>query len=653
MKKQVSNPQPRNQKPMSYSALKRLQGSKQHEFQLISDFKYGYRNREDKTNLPVGVLVEGSKNVLTNVSDRIQVRKGYLLDGPASTNAYPIVSADTFVSNLRYERNLRSYLPTSSTGVLEYRYIDPTTGAITWRTLLSSLTSASFNFAHWWDTSELLRKVLMVNGTNNVYEWAGGVTVALSATGSPNTITKVGTTTWAQDGFTTTGTRGVVINGTTYTYTGGETTTILTGVSADASADIAADPVVHQAPITTTLGSMTDIALSRADVIGVFARQLYIGSFYDQTVYISKSNDYKTYTTSDINESGFGQKLSLDSAPVSINALENAVVISAGKNQWYEITYSNSTYTDGTNPSAPVVYNVTDYIVNRLKTTANQAAQSQAMVSALKNDLVFISNEPTMDTLGRVEQILGAVQTSNISDSIKLDFDSYDFTGAAVFYNKYFIYLSIPTLGIVRIYNIKKGYWEAPQTIPVSMFYTVDGILYGHSSLTTESYKLFDGTADRVDPTTNPLGSPIPAVAAFSYQNYGTRNILKNFNEYYIEGYISSNATLTAGINYDLDGCNTYVSYPIVGSNKNIVCIPGSKASLGKESLGKNPLGGDLITQNANLPPKFRVIKTFPSVDFFENQFVFSSNEKNTSWEILSFGPNLRTSPSIANNIRD
>ncbi len=69
---------------LSYFKSKRLISARVHEFEIIDKFAYGYRNREDQTNLPAGVLVVGSKNVLTNVSERIQARAGYTLDGPSS-----------------------------------------------------------------------------------------------------------------------------------------------------------------------------------------------------------------------------------------------------------------------------------------------------------------------------------------------------------------------------------------------------------------------------------------------------------------------------------------------------------------------------------------------------------------------------------------
>lgn len=649
-------PQKQTKKP-AFTTQKSLRNTKINEFSIIDKFKYGYRNREDQTNLPAGVLVKGSKNVLTNVSERIQCRKGYVLDGSVSSTITPITSSYTLDKYINFERNLRSYSPTSTTGKLEYRYIDPTTSAVSWRTLLSSLTSTAFNYTTWWYELEKQGVILAVNGTANIYEWSGAIAVA--STNTANTITKTGTTTWKQEGFynnnTDHPTRAITINGTSYTYTGGENTTTLTGLSADPTADIAADPIVHQTPIVKT--SFTELYLDKFDLIETYGGHLFLGSFSDHQVYVSKIGNtttrqtyYTDFTQSSINARGYGTTLFLDAPPKTINTLENSITISAGKNQWYQTQLTQGLWTDNINPAAPVEYKTDIWTTNRLKTNANQAAQSQAMVSAMKNDLIFISNEPTLDRLGRVEQILGSTQATNISDSIKLDFDNYDFTDASIFYNKYFIYIAVPKSGLVLIYNIVRSYWEAPQTIPISRFYTVDGELYGHSYYTPESYKLFSGNADRVDPVTNPLGNPINSKVVFSYINYGSPSNSKNFNKFYVEGYIGSNTNLKLGIKYDIDGCAIPTEYIISGSNPQYVCLLNDNSSLGKSSLGKNPLGGNLNSQQS-LPPKFRVIKTFPKNDFFEVQYSFETIQTNSNWEILRFGCALEFSPTIPTNI--
>ena len=51
-----------------YTQARKLGQAKAREFSLVSNYKYGYRNREDVTNLEPGVLIVGSQNVLTNVS---------------------------------------------------------------------------------------------------------------------------------------------------------------------------------------------------------------------------------------------------------------------------------------------------------------------------------------------------------------------------------------------------------------------------------------------------------------------------------------------------------------------------------------------------------------------------------------------------------
>lgn len=653
----ITNMPPTTPQNSSFTLQRRLRNARIHAFAIIDKFKYGYRHREDQTNLPAGVLVEGSKNVLTNVSERIQARQGYVLDGPVSSTICPISAAYTFTSHLGFQSNLRAYSPISTTGKLEYRYVN-SSGTVTWRTLLSSLTSTSFNFTSWWNVSELERVVLAVNGTTKIYEWNGATAVALSSTAT--TITKTGAETWEQAGFYVSTNRSITINGTVFTYTGGANTTTLTGLSADPAVAIAADPIVHQTPVTTDSSTFTNFSpgLAVLDLIQSFQGFLILGDLKDQTLWVSKFQDYTDYTESSINKSGFGTTIFLDSPPVAFVALENAFTVSAGLNQWYQTTIATSTYTDTTLPAAPVVYDVDTWTTNRLKTNSNASSQSQALTGAMKNDVIFVSNEPTLDRLGRVEQILGSTQTTNISDPIKLDFDNYNFTDGSIFYNKYFIYIAVPKEGIVRIYNIVKSYWEAPQTIPISRFYTVDGALYGHSYLTPESYQLFTGYADRVDPTTNPLGNPINCKVVFSYNNYGSPPSFKSFNEFYVEGYISSNTTIDLGITYDIDGCATDTSYNILGTASYVCLGTGSgnneDASLGKNSLGKFPLGGNLTTTSPNaLPPKFRVIKTFPMVDFYEVQYSFETSQTGAHWEILRFGPNLNYSSNLPATIND
>jgi hypothetical protein len=76
-----------------------------------------------------------------------------------------------------------------------------------------------------------------------------------------------------------------------------------------------------------------------------------------------------------------------------------------------------------------------------------------------------------------------------------------------------------------------------------------------------------------------------------------------------------------------------------LGDDSSIVCIGGSTAPLGTESLGINPLGGDLV--NSNLPPKFRVIQTMPIFPYcYEYQISFAILGVDQQWELIGFGTN-------------
>lgn len=169
---------------------------------VVSKFPMGYRNREDITNLPPGVLVVGSQNVITNVSERVQVRQGYTLDGAGETINAPILSSFDWITRGNGERHLRAGYLTSAgnDGKLQFRYED-SAGTVTWKDLKTALTTVSLNFTTFWDTTEVIRVMLWVDGSSNINEWSGAVTEVASSTST--TLTKTGTETWAEAGFYT------------------------------------------------------------------------------------------------------------------------------------------------------------------------------------------------------------------------------------------------------------------------------------------------------------------------------------------------------------------------------------------------------------------------------------------------------------------
>ncbi len=612
----------------------------------------GYRHKTEITNIPeditdkagntalTGYLVTGSQNVIITDSDKISVRGGYALDGVAYSGSQvsdPIVSSADFFTSIGGETHLRVHNPTGSTnGVIEFRYVD-SLGNVTWNTLMNSTLNSTwdgstltFNFAEYWDTSELLAELLFVNGDGSVYMWTGATATFASATS--NTLTCQGSKTWAELGFLASASgRFVVINGTKYTYTGGESSTTLTGVTPDPTGgSYAAGTVIVQGVLNYANNSaITGLpAAFKQDLIATSNNQVYYGWTKSRQIYISKANNFKdvSFTAGVLRVPGEGGLLYLDACTVgfavgespSQNQNQNDIVyIDAGKDFTYQVVFTLS----------QSLANET-IVVRRLQTSPSSAAISQAVIAKIKNAIVKISNEPTFDSYANLEKVI-TPKSLPISDPIKTDFLAYNFANAHVLFYQSNIYITVPVEGLLLIYNLAKGYWEAPQILPVRRLSIIGGKLYGHSSQVGETYQLFSGTNDN--------GNPINAIAAFPYQSYGSRFTLKNFNEIYTEGYLSSNTTLTVNVLFEYGGAKRSWSAIIKGNDLKIQFSPTIDPSLGKNQLGGDSIGTTSVpTGTLN---KFRQIDKVVKTNFFESQIVFQTNEVDQMWEIIGFGP--------------
>ena len=685
------------------------------KFQKVSNFP-GYVNQPDITNINPGYLIRGSQNVVLKDNNRIGIRKGYQLYGAANTSSVkPIVSSTTFTNAKGTEHMLRAYDDT-----LEYVYND------TWYTLLDSLTSVDFHWARndYWNVGEQVSEQLFVDGTANIYSWNGAVTTYASSTS--NTITKQGTSTWAEEGFIqghrgkvrvtltsnslttqalsfdigsttytyTEGTewaagadvnasatalsdaindedngcisyaeldqvvisiydtgdvmtsitgdtnisvpslpaRQVVIGGTTYTYTGGEGTTTLTGVSPSPSGHTAGDPVV-QAVITYANDDAKGLPETLLnDVIDVWNNQVVVASTQGQVVYQSAINEIEHYRIRNPRRAGDGARFTLGANIVGIVPQQHLTVF-AGKNDIYEISKeeylrdSDGVFTD-------------TFVIQKAKTSPGEGAQDQRLILPIKNGIIYVSNEPAINYFGSIKDF-NQIQVDNISDNIKIDIENFSFTNGSMHYHNRNIYFALPAEDYTLVYDMKDGYWQPPQTLTMRSYQTYNQVLYGHSNLQPETYTMFTGTRDRAISTDATAGFAIPAVAAFSYMNFGDREQFKYFNEGYFEGYMNTGTSLEMRTFYELYGCNGQAFSDInLDANENIFCVPPNEGPLGKTSFGKRGLGNGIGVEDETDLPKVHAIPTFGNTakQFREMGPQFSSSELDDQWEILSFG---------------
>jgi hypothetical protein len=449
----------------------------------------------------------------------------------------------------------------------------------------------------------------------------------------------------------------LINNGNVYVYTGtdgAQTFTGMTGVPA-----LVVNSPVYQQPVSYTFSgatftnSITPPTGFTCDLIAVLdTNQVMVASVVNNLVYLSKAGTYKDYSQSTARIQYEGDTMETIGSVNSFSPQEGDMYISAGLNEWYTTKFVQTTITNSTT-STTITYETAQ--LSQLKTASQQAAQSQYATTKIINDVVFLSFEPFINSLGRVDNITLTPQITNLSYPIVSDMNAYNFTDASAFYFKLKLYVAVPQSGVVLIYNMtnpKTPFWEAPQYLPVSGFCAVGNTLIGHSYGTFESYVMFTGYSDRASSPNN-TGNPINAVAIFAFQELGLRAKRKSFNKFFVEGYITEPTTVNVGLIYrsPANGVNAGQTLTLKGTGSYVLNAV-SDNSLGKISLGKDPLAEDLpVPQQQNLPPYFAVVLTAPRFPYLAYQPMFYSLGTNQRWEILAYGNNASPTSELENDI--
>jgi hypothetical protein len=379
------------------------------------------------------------------------------------------------------------------------------------------------------------------------------------------------------------------------------------------------------------------------DVIAVrrTSNQVLISSITNNIVYLSQAGNYTVYSQSSARVQFEGDMATTVGPVVGFSPQDGEVYITAGVDEFYTTTFVQTTITDSTTGTTTVFET---FQLSQLKTSALQAAISQYAMTKIADSIVYISNEPIVNSLGPVKDILNIPIITDLSYAIVNDVNSYNLTDAWCAYNKQFLYVGFPAMGLFRMYNMtnpKNPYWEAPININLSGVSFVGTTVLGHSYNTSESYILFNGYSDRAA-SINQTGLPISAQALFAFQTDGLRPRRKSFNKFWVEGYIGSATTLNVGLIFRSPNPGTSFGQTVtIKGTDSIVLIPTDTSSLGKSALGTNPLGGDIqYPQQLNLPPYFAVNKQITRYPYLNYQPGFYSYGVNQVWSILSYGNN-------------
>lgn len=602
----------------------------------LAEETLGYQTVQDPTNTDERYLIGPSKNVLIDQNRKVRSRPGFTRLGAGSATENPVRNGPTWNTSKNTDLPFRF-----SNDIWEvYLGTIDTTDIDAWTTIKSSLsTTAKMRCAFWYDDTEGIDLALMVQGTGHIFEWGGGVAVVGSIPDGTH-VTKAGTTTWAENRFYTTRNKVMVCvrTGTEYTYTAGESSTNLTVT--DSTGLIAGDILVQKV-VDNTIASPAD---RNAHTIFEHENQIFLGSEDDENVFISKNTNFNNFAYASPRIPGEGGLLTLTDPVRGFGQIGSDVVIFCGPSAAFKTVYKEIAV------GSTLTESLTAEPIKAIG--AQQGALNQESIVQVGNSLAYLSNEVALRMLESTN-IGGELQMHTLSNPIKPDFDAEDWEDAAGIWYKNALHYTAPVNSHIYILEYVEDsngqlrrFWQPPQVLPIAAWAIIDGVLHGHSNAVAETYVMYDGLSDYIANAT--IGDPddkvaIACTAYFAYRTYGNREALKCFDEYFDEGEINAATDdLLMTLNYEYGGQLQVIERTIDGTDEGILQGVVGHNSLAQASLGAESLSG-LLNPPADAR-KFNVIFEFPKEDFRMLQPVFSTNEIDRYWSILSHGPNATIS---------
>lgn len=582
----------------------------------------GYTNRLEVTNTPdPSYMVEGSQNVIVDWLNSLSSRRGYTMLG--ATGATGGVKG-----RFSWRTNRGQYYTGRKVGTV-VQILRTVAGAKVWTPLTYADGTSHLpvdgkfaTFATVFNDTRKIDELLIAGGNVRFFSWSGAGGDLVSTTS--NTITINGNV--GAQGFAASGT--VSVNGTVYTYTG-ISGNQFTGVTPNPTGQ-AVNSFVHERIVSNSIASIP--ANFTCDHVGVYRNQAYFGSETSRIALVSNATNYTDFTTS--TAVGGARTLTLDDTCAGFLASKDKMVVFGQNESLFQIRTTISA--DQTKEY---------YEIERLATAPEQGVISPLAKIRIKNAIMYITREKTLDTVEFVENI-SELQTLPISDIVKNDFDVIDFTGASIDYWQRNILISAPASNICYMYDLERKIWQAPLVFAgatIGMFSVgADGELIGHDAFTNQSYLMFTGTNDN--------GQAIVSRAVFAYNEYGDRFAKKQFTKYVQDGYISPNGVLRSEIDYDYRGGNGTEIREFSGGDSRYVYNISTSGGIGKAPLGNRTLGGSSLLP-AEDDRRFRFGGAYPPREFYESRLTYSMETLDGTWRLVAHGSDVQITNTNVNDI--
>lgn len=579
----------------------------------------GYHTKDDPNKVKNGDNPQG-QNTFMNNGDRISVRDlGYEIF-PSTDTASSSISSINNMHTFR-RRSGENVLIRTHTTVVEW--YDENQNV--WENLNSGYTSGyTFGFADYNINTDQRSYTYFGNSQEAFSRWTGAHTNLSAALAGAEATINVDDTT----GFDSSGT--VRICGTNVTYTGKTGTSFTGAAGTPACADNRGVAQAVQTYADNPRGNIYLVANNRLFVSGVVSttQAVFFSQYGDATDFLTQS----LVTDGTAEDSGIFNLAEGGGGVTAMVQDENAIYIFK-RSIIYKATLNDALYT--LQPLKP--------FDGKSQTTG---AINQQSTFAGGNGIFFITPDNQIMNLTRVEEV-DYPQIVPISDPIKPTTDVANFASSTGIFWKNKAYISAKTTvdssvnDVVFIYNFAINAWESP----VVGWNVQDWAIYDEAA--GEGEELFFGHANNPNSyKTNDVAlDDIHGLAAnwrskqFDFGGLfpGAEMLLKEFDNVFVEGYISDNTSLTISLLLDEDGVTQVYSTTFVGTEDDYIFNSEEYNVFGFESFGIERFG---TNDDFSTKKKFRIYlnKDFRRVPFYNAQIEFASDQEAAEWEVTRFG---------------
>lgn len=587
---------------------------------MLSRKYKGYMEGADLTEIPMDYLAFPAKNVICH-KGVAYTRPGIKNDGVAPTEDGKIVGEFVWKDAPGGKKFLRA----TQEGKLQLKYNG------LWIDIFDGLTPGTnaVRFATWTDESGTIikKRLFIVDGSENIYEWSGALAVIASIAGDTLTLdttesseilgfdpgsamTPIDVQIVHFDG-------GVVDSIDDYTYEDDLTTPDEITLDSTPSPTPVADDILL-ASIITHSDKLTGFL---KDDIYTFKNRLGVANFNSVRVYFSSVD-----TKLDFVIPAPGDRTALSPFFINLTGFYTAMISRFNPQTQDAVCWISSV--DGwmkvrafLEPDEFGFWVRADQVIEAESTGALPYA-----VADYKGDLIYFSQDATIQRVTSID-VLGKDTFELISDEVEGLLQRLDKTNLRIYYLSRYIEILFPSESIVVLLDLVEGHFETPLTIGASHISVSDGIQYGHSNTRCETFLMFNGRND--------LGSRIEAKFAFGYYTGedGQQMRSKSHTMMGVSGRTTQSTIATVEEFYETDGAKAVETFVIDGSKIKRYGV-GEDYSWATHIFGDASNGGD---SEASPLGRFLAYDKYNNVAWFDFRTIITVTGDEMEFHLLGW----------------